>query len=163
MDKLVREGKFEEAYLGIYGVDVNEQTAAQYNMPTGVYVSQVVTGSGAAESGVKKGDVITGIDDLRQHLVVEHKIIGIAHERDFFEHLMRKGAVSRMVLRQFLPGHDILEPGEAAVEKVFVARHPTLQGAVAENARPQHHGIQPVDNHIRNRLNQLRSVLIIRV
>ena len=50
------------AYLGIAGVDVNAQTAAQYNMPTGVYVSQVITDSGAEAAGIQKGDVITGFN-----------------------------------------------------------------------------------------------------
>ncbi len=50
------------AYLGIAGVDVNAQTAAQYNMPTGIYVSQVIADSGAAAAGIQKGDVITGFN-----------------------------------------------------------------------------------------------------
>ena len=50
------------AYLGIAGVDVNQQTAQQYNMPTGVYVSQVIADSGAAAAGIEKGDVITGFN-----------------------------------------------------------------------------------------------------
>lgn len=47
------------AYLGIAGVDVNEQTAAEYNMPAGIYVSQVIADTGADKAGIKKGDVIT--------------------------------------------------------------------------------------------------------
>ena len=51
------------AYLGIAGVDVDAITARQYNMPTGVYVSRVITGSGAADAGIQKGDVIVGFND----------------------------------------------------------------------------------------------------
>lgn len=50
------------AYLGIAGVDVNDETAQQYNMPTGVYVSQVIVDSGAAAAGIEKGDVITNFN-----------------------------------------------------------------------------------------------------
>ena len=31
-------------------------------MPTGVYVSRVINGSGAAEAGIQKGDVIVGFN-----------------------------------------------------------------------------------------------------
>jgi serine protease Do len=51
------------AYLGIAGVDLDSQTAYQYNMPTGVYVAQVVSGSGSEEAGIVKGDVITAFND----------------------------------------------------------------------------------------------------
>ena len=50
------------AYLGIAGVDVNKQTAQQYNMPTGVYVSQAIEGEGAEAAGIQKGDVITNFN-----------------------------------------------------------------------------------------------------
>lgn len=51
------------AYLGITGVDLDSQTAYQYNMPTGVYVAQVVSGSGSEAAGIEKGDVITSFND----------------------------------------------------------------------------------------------------
>lgn len=50
------------AYFGINGVDINETTAQQYDMPSGVYVSQVIKGSGADDAGIKKGDVIVQMD-----------------------------------------------------------------------------------------------------
>ncbi len=50
------------AYLGIYGMDLDEQTAEQYSMPTGVYVSRVIRGSAADEAGLNRGDVILSID-----------------------------------------------------------------------------------------------------
>lgn len=46
------------AFFGINGVDINEATAQQYDMPSGVYVTQVIRGSGAEDAGIKKGDVI---------------------------------------------------------------------------------------------------------
>lgn len=50
------------AYLGISGVDVDQSVAGTYNMPQGVYVAQVVEGSGAANAGLMQGDIITGFD-----------------------------------------------------------------------------------------------------
>lgn len=49
-------------YLGIAGVDVSEEAANTYNMPTGVYVAQVVEGGAAEAAGIKKGDIITKFD-----------------------------------------------------------------------------------------------------
>lgn len=52
----------DTGYLGIAGVDVSEEAASTYNMPTGVYVAQVVEGSAAETAGIKKGDIITKFD-----------------------------------------------------------------------------------------------------
>lgn len=52
----------DSAYLGISGVDVTQSVSETYNMPQGVYVAQVVEGSGAAEGGLAQGDIITRFD-----------------------------------------------------------------------------------------------------
>lgn len=52
----------ERGALGIYGADVDSATAAKYNMPTGVYISDLVEGGAAEKSGLQKGDIITKID-----------------------------------------------------------------------------------------------------
>jgi len=52
----------ETGYLGIAGVDVSEEAASTYSMPTGVYVAQVMDGSAAATAGITKGDIITAFD-----------------------------------------------------------------------------------------------------
>lgn len=52
----------ESAYLGIVGVDVTSDVAKTYNMPTGVYVAQVVEGSAAEQAGIVSGDIITEFD-----------------------------------------------------------------------------------------------------
>ena len=46
----------EQGYLGIQGVDVSDESAKMYNMPTGVYISDVV------KKGLTKGSVITGLE-----------------------------------------------------------------------------------------------------
>ena len=48
----------EQGYLGIKGTDVSEEYAKYYNMPQGVYVSEVSSDSPAQNSGMKKGDII---------------------------------------------------------------------------------------------------------
>ena len=50
--------------------------ASAYNMPQGVYVAELIEGTGAAESEMKKGDIITHLDgavirsmeELQKHL-----------------------------------------------------------------------------------------------
>ena len=56
----------ERGYLGITGVDVNEETAKAYNMPeTGVFVSEVEKGSGADKAGIIQGSIITEFEGVR--------------------------------------------------------------------------------------------------
>ena len=56
----VSEG--EQGYLGIQGVDVSDESAKMYNMPTGVYISDVVKNGGAQQAGLTKGSVITELE-----------------------------------------------------------------------------------------------------
>lgn len=56
----------ERGYLGITGVDVNEETAKAYNMPeTGVFVSEVQRGSSADDAGIIQGSIITEFEGVR--------------------------------------------------------------------------------------------------
>ena len=52
----------EQGYLGIQGVDVSDESAKMYNMPTGVYISDVVKNGEAQQAGLTKGSVITGLE-----------------------------------------------------------------------------------------------------
>ena len=65
IEDLITKEKVDEAdsaYLGVAGVDVTNDVAQKYNMPTGVYVAQVVDGSAAAQAGIQQGDIITSFD-----------------------------------------------------------------------------------------------------
>ena len=52
----------EQCYLGIQGVDVTEESSKMYNMPTGVYISEVSRNGGADKAGLSKGSVITALN-----------------------------------------------------------------------------------------------------
>lgn len=52
----------ERGYLGIKGYDVSEEGVQMYNMPTGVYVKEVMSGGGAEKAGLTKGSIITGFE-----------------------------------------------------------------------------------------------------
>lgn len=56
----VAEG--QQGYLGIQGVDVSEDSSQMYDMPTGVYISEVVRGGGADSAGLTKGCIITKLE-----------------------------------------------------------------------------------------------------
>lgn len=65
IEELITKEKVDEsnsAYLGIVGVDVTSDVAKTYNMPTGVYVAQVMEGAAAEQAGIQKGDIITKFD-----------------------------------------------------------------------------------------------------
>ncbi|MBR5360754.1 MAG: PDZ domain-containing protein [Lachnospiraceae bacterium] len=66
----------KQGYLGIGGQTVTEEVSNMYGLPVGVLVRQVYEGTGAAESGLQQGDVITEVggsriksmEDLREEL-----------------------------------------------------------------------------------------------
>ncbi len=51
-----------QGYLGIGGVDVTPDISEKYDMPEGIYVAQVDSGSAADKAGLGVGDVITKFD-----------------------------------------------------------------------------------------------------
>nr|WP_191384159.1 trypsin-like peptidase domain-containing protein [uncultured Lachnoclostridium sp.] len=54
----------ERGYLGITGQDVSSDIGEAYNMPTGVYISEVTEGSGADQAGLSRGSIITGMEGV---------------------------------------------------------------------------------------------------
>lgn len=52
----------EMAYLGIKGKNIDEDLAASFNKPVGIYVSEIEEGSPAELAGLHLGDIIVGID-----------------------------------------------------------------------------------------------------
>ncbi len=51
--------------IGIEGYFISEQQSTQYNMPTGVYISKIVDGSGADKAGLEIGNIIVEIDNIK--------------------------------------------------------------------------------------------------
>lgn len=52
-----------KASIGIYPQEITSYVAQYYNMPLGVYVTEVVSGSAAESCGIQVGDIITGLGD----------------------------------------------------------------------------------------------------
>ena len=83
VEQLIEKGQVDQskaAFLGIQGQDISSSVASAYNMPQGVYVYQVVSGSPAEKAGLRQGDIITefdgqtitGMTQLKQ-LIASHK------------------------------------------------------------------------------------------
>lgn len=65
INQLIENGAVTDAqtaYLGIQGNDVSSSVSSAYGIPEGVYVHEVIAGSGAEDAGIRKGDIITGLD-----------------------------------------------------------------------------------------------------
>ena len=63
----------DRGYLGITGVDVTSDSVQLYGLPRGVYVSSVADGTGAAQAGLVRGDIITAINGEEVSSMVELK------------------------------------------------------------------------------------------
>lgn len=51
-------------YLGVRSENIPEDVLANMGLKNGIYVNEAVSGSPAAEAGIKKGDVIVGLDGV---------------------------------------------------------------------------------------------------
>ena len=67
----------EQGVLGIYGISVTSDVASAYGLPVGAYVEEIIEDTGAAQSSLVHGDIITaingqtitGMEDLQNQLV----------------------------------------------------------------------------------------------
>ena len=67
IEKLITNGKFEEAYLGIYGYDkeVIPYLNSSVELESGIYVDQIQLDGPIYNSGILVGDIITKIDGIK--------------------------------------------------------------------------------------------------
>ena len=65
INKLIKNeatSESEKADLGVSGQTIDSSMASQFDMPSGVYVQQVIKSSPAQKAGISAGDVIVSID-----------------------------------------------------------------------------------------------------
>jgi serine protease Do len=64
-DQLIETGEVSTPYLGVITQDLSQEDAERFGLPTdaGALVERVEPGSGAAEAGVRRGDVIIVLGD----------------------------------------------------------------------------------------------------
>lgn len=63
MDELIKQGYVSKPYMGIGGVNIDEESSELYEIPIGVLVKYVYENSPAEVAGIKERDVIIGIND----------------------------------------------------------------------------------------------------
>jgi S1-C subfamily serine protease len=65
MDEIIATGEVEYAWMGVVGQTVDEELAAQENLPVseGAYISKVLGDGPAAKAGIEVGDIITRFGD----------------------------------------------------------------------------------------------------
>ncbi len=61
-DRTEQVSEEQQGFLGISGQDVTSEVAGAYDMPKGIYITSVESGSAAENAGLKKGDIITKFD-----------------------------------------------------------------------------------------------------
>ncbi len=66
MNRQTRElvSKKDASYLGISGVSVSDDVSQTYDIPTGIYISEVSKNGPADKAGIVKGDVIKKFDGI---------------------------------------------------------------------------------------------------
>ena len=65
INKLIKNeatSESEQAYLGVSGQTIDSSMASQFDMPSGVYVQQVIKRSPAQKAGISAGDVIVSFN-----------------------------------------------------------------------------------------------------
>jgi serine protease Do len=71
-DDLINHGYVKgRPVIGITGKDISADLAKYYNYPEGVFVEQIMEGSGAAQAGIRRGDIITKVDGKRIKTIKE--------------------------------------------------------------------------------------------
>lgn len=75
INKLVSNGKFEEAWLGIYGYDKEaiKYLNSNIEIENGIYVAQIAIDGPLMKSDIQEGDVIIKIDDTKLNKMNELK------------------------------------------------------------------------------------------
>lgn len=63
--ELIKNGYVSKPYMGIGGVNIDEDTSKLYEIPIGVLVKYIYEDSPALKAGLKEMDVIIGIDDTK--------------------------------------------------------------------------------------------------
>lgn len=61
-DQLIKYNKVKRPYLGIGGIELNEETARANNLTVGIYVKTLEDFSAAEKAGIRVGDVIVKAD-----------------------------------------------------------------------------------------------------
>src|SRR5208282_362806 len=104
-------------------------------------------------------DTKAEMNALCQHLIVEHKVVGVLKQRQLGEDIAAKGAVAGVILRKLDSEKEVLEGGQQAIRDVLVKGHAAAEGVASDDARAEHHIVNAVRNHADHGGDEQRRVL----
>ncbi len=147
MDDLVKYGKVNRGWLGVYIQRVTPEFAEAYGIEgtEGAVVSDVIPGSPADEAGIRRGDVIMAIDDkeikthrdvsttIRRHMAGDKVEIGI-----------ERGGSSRTitVILGEIPGQEMERPdGQEMIQKMGISVSPLDEELKEQYDVPRNEGV----------------------
>lgn len=124
IDELIKLGKVRRSWLGVYIQEVTPEIAEQFGLSEdakGVLVGDVVNNSPAEKSGIKRGDIITKVNDEEVDFPgeLQDKIRSIEIGKKANIEVVRDGKeISFVVILDEMPTVDE-EGSELSKEKVF--------------------------------------------
>ena len=124
IDELIKLGKVRRSWLGVYIQEVTPEIAEQFGLSEdakGVLVGDVVNNSPAEKSGIKRGDIITKVNDEEVDFPgeLQDKIRSIEIGKKANIEVVRDGKeISFVVIIDEMPTVDE-EGSELSKEKVF--------------------------------------------
>ncbi|MCD6436572.1 MAG: trypsin-like peptidase domain-containing protein [Clostridiales bacterium] len=80
INELLENGYISRPYLGIYGEEVNLQASKLYELPMGIFVTQIIEDSGAYNSDLKLRDIIISIDGVKTFTMEDLKNVLSTHK-----------------------------------------------------------------------------------
>ena len=121
IDDLINLGRVRRSWLGVYIQEVTPEIAEQFNLSEakGILVGQVIKESPAEKSGIKRGDIITGVNGEEVNLPQElqDKIRNIEIGKSAEIKIIRNGKIISLTVKiNEMPTEN---KGESAKEKVF--------------------------------------------
>ena len=81
INQLITHGYVKgRAFIGISGIEITSAYSFLYDLPKGIYVTGVVSGSGAEKAGIRKGDVLISLDGKTLESLADMEAIKKAHK-----------------------------------------------------------------------------------
>lgn len=79
ISQLIQYNKVKRPYIGIAGIDLDEETASRNNLVVGIYIKEIEDFSAAEKAGLKAGDVIIEADGKSIKTMSELNTIKSSH------------------------------------------------------------------------------------
>lgn len=81
VDQLIDFGYVRgRTFIGISGREITSIYSDLYNLPVGIYITDVTVGSGAEKAGIKSGDVLISLDERTIETMVDLDAVKEAHK-----------------------------------------------------------------------------------